>query len=313
MKRNSMFRKVQLRNFLFFLILPCFQACNLSFVEEVETDRLDTDIKKLVVLSFISPQDSMIRVHVSLSDPSLGVLPVNYFDRKPGVLKGATVIISNGQQQGSLSYMEIDDESEIEKYPGGGYYGIPFRDFPIEAGKTYYLTVSSPQAKTVTAFCTVPFEPPVLEIEVFKYDDGHNFRKKLGVESRWQSKSSYTSYYSYQIVSKHSMEYYGDSTGSVNIYQRTIVKEFIRDAEEEKKRFTYRTALDFSVFYEQHRDYAREKNVVEVFLLNTDELYYKYHQSLAHYKENIFTEPFQVPTNIEGGLGVFSAYNMRMV
>jgi len=49
-------------------------------------------------------------------------------------------------------------------------------------------------------------------------------------------------------------------------------------------------------------------------LLNVDVHYYKYHKSLSSNNEdNPFAEPTLIYTNINGGLGVFAAYNKTMV
>jgi hypothetical protein len=48
------------------------------------------------------------------------------------------------------------------------------------------------------------------------------------------------------------------------------------------------------------------------YLLNVDENYYRYHDGVARQDEvrdNPFAEPVPIPTNIQGGLGCFGAYN----
>jgi hypothetical protein len=51
-------------------------------------------------------------------------------------------------------------------------------------------------------------------------------------------------------------------------------------------------------------------------LLHTDENYYRYHDAVLRQRQsdgNPFAEPVPVPTNINGGLGCFGAYNRRTV
>lgn len=51
---------------------------------------------------------------------------------------------------------------------------------------------------------------------------------------------------------------------------------------------------------------------LHAYLLHTDEHYFLYHRSVrnaSYSQDNPFAEPVLVYTNVEGGLGVFAAYN----
>lgn len=55
---------------------------------------------------------------------------------------------------------------------------------------------------------------------------------------------------------------------------------------------------------------------LQAILLNTDAQYYHYHRSIEQFRDangNPFAEPVLVPTNIQGGLGCFAAYNRTML
>ena len=50
---------------------------------------------------------------------------------------------------------------------------------------------------------------------------------------------------------------------------------------------------------------------LEVYLVNADENYYRYHDAVQRQNRvdgNPFAEPVPIPTNIQGGLGCFGAY-----
>jgi hypothetical protein len=62
-------------------------------------------------------------------------------------------------------------------------------------------------------------------------------------------------------------------------------------------------------------DYTSYESIIAYgYLFNTDEPYYRYHQSLRNSNnDNPFAEPAPVYSNITGGLGVFAAYNQSVI
>jgi len=307
--------KIQLKLILFGILFSGLQACDFSMIEEVDTEQLDTDVHKLVVHSFISPQDEIIKVYVGSTYPTMGLRPLNNWETN--FIDNATVTISNGEKEVQLSFTKPDKEPGDPV--GETYYSISFQQFPIEAGKTYTLKVSSTNLEPVTATCTVPAQTPEAEVSLYNYSDEGYWpgAELLGLESRWEADKEQPNYYSLQINQKEIISFQDEfGNWDSNEYSYHIEKLLLTDEGNKGKPFKIRTKLYLVANPvdegENEEDEYKMEVFVEGFLLNTDKLYYDYHSTMENYNEdNIFAEPVHVPTNIEGGLGIFSAYTMQ--
>ena len=242
--------------------------------------------ERLVITSFISPQDTMIRVKVFHSFP-LGKTRSNDDN---GEVLNATVLLSNDIKEVSLLY----DINELS-------YVIDTDLFPVEAGKTYYLKVSTPDGKKVSANCTVPLFKnesqdiaevinsgiPPNNVSMNEYKIKINFKDIAG------EKNTYRVYGFYEV----------DNSGS-QFDNEIIFKDniYINDQGLDGNLFTIRGS-----FFKPENTEAR----ITLQLINSDMPYYLYHTSLQKYNsdDNPFSEPTLIYVNIEGGLGIFCAYN----
>ncbi|MBC7892077.1 MAG: DUF4249 family protein, partial [Sphingobacteriaceae bacterium] len=108
--------------------------------EEIEPAALTGQADKLVVTSFISPQDSLLSVKVTRSQ-TLGTDPIS----TAAPVTNARVVLSNGSASVTLVYSAQRQ-----------FYGVEAKKFPIGSGKTYTLNVQTPDGQRVSARCTVP-------------------------------------------------------------------------------------------------------------------------------------------------------------
>ncbi|MTI31802.1 DUF4249 domain-containing protein [Xanthovirga aplysinae] len=300
---------------LFGILLSNLQACDFSLVEEVETEQLDTDNHKLVVYSFISPQDENIKVYVDSTIPTMGLLPNTWGSN---TIEDAMVTLDNGQKEVKLIFNNPVDENGYETEES--HYTISTDQFPIEVGKTYTLKVSSPNFKAVTASCSVPSEAPELSMSTYTYKDEDFMQTEielLGLESSWKAEKERVNYFAF-FINERTVTHFIDQEGNWQSYENEWYQErlFLTDEGNLGKDYKIRTELYrlANTDNEGENDENREEVILEGFLLNTDQLYYDYHTKMKNYTgDNLFTEPIQVPTNIEGGLGIFSAYNMQKV
>lgn len=127
--------------------------------------------ERLVITSFISPQDTLIEVKVSKTMPTTGKFyynkPREGFDQEGNYLplEGVTIQISDGQRTVIIPLSEITyskqlspdpkKQGQIEYAKRKGYF-LKTKDFPIVAGKTYSLVVKAPNLFTATASCQIP-------------------------------------------------------------------------------------------------------------------------------------------------------------
>ena len=255
--------------------------------KDVDNIKLPKTDPKLVVGCFISPQDNYISVTLTRSNPifgpghsNTGSLPV----------EDASVIISDGSNAVTIPY-DISNE----------HYEIPASAFPIIAGQTYGLTVSTPKGENVSGSCTVPPSNPVLL--TVNFTDTSSYNKKITV--KWQ-----------------------DISGEVNYYRVVGQMVSIDPATPGDTSFTY-MYIASSLYNDHDKDgnemYAKLEGywdgnsgsqliAYDFYLLNIDPEYYTYQNSIDHYTYgDPFSEPSLIYTNIKGGLGVFAAYQILRV
>jgi hypothetical protein len=283
-------------------LLTCLLAagCLLSGCEkEVTGIKLPASDSKLLVTSFISPQDTAVFAHVSRSEPSLG------YQRPLGEpVTNASVSISDGTQTRQLTYTGFN----------AGYH-VNTRDFPIVAGVTYTLRASVPGGETVEATCTVPAalaEAPVVTVDsVLRANDaGRDYFVRLN----WTDAGGQENYY--RPLAETQWEYLeppnnkpGIATSSVNWQGEVYLDDRGKDGE---RLFSPRGQL----WIGSPPSNVNAPNYLNAHVLHTDRHYYQYHRSLqlaSRSDGNPFAEPVLVYSNVTGGLGVFAAYNRTTV
>jgi hypothetical protein len=173
-------------------------SCNISLRNEVDANLINREAGKLVVASFISPQDTVLAARIGVSNPVLGSVTATSGGLNP--VTNAVVIISNGSRFAALRY--VPNYNNL----GFGIYIVSARDFPIVAGQTYKLTVETPDGKKVDAQCTIPATPPTPEARFdsavsengFSSSNGVRtpfFTKEYGIRLQWTDPAGQRNYY----------------------------------------------------------------------------------------------------------------------
>lgn len=271
---------------LFIALMPAFISCD-DFVSEVEVPLTKP---KLVINSYISPEDDVIKVIVQRSLPLYTDRPA--YDQRFPVVSDATVILTQGENSITIPY-----------YPYAEHYHIAASEFPIEPGKTYYLEVSTPDGDKATASCTVPFNlPPDIEISNIDTRNENGYISKT-VNFRFKDKPGAGDFYCTELLIR-----YGIGLPSEGYYNPLDVEtgdRFVTDANKDGEYFFYKT---YSI------GMMPQENVnLLIHLSITDQNYYSFHKSAYTVEDDSpFVEPTPVYSNIEGGLGVFGAFRGRM-
>jgi len=269
----------------FILIATLLQSC-----------RKDADVilpnvePKIVISSFISPQDSLIQVAVSLSNP-LSKTPNASNKYKP--LIDATVTISNGANSYTLSY-----NSNLERYV------IDSSQLKIVGGLTYYLSVKSADGKYVSATTSIPRLNNTLTYTVTKNNLSNNAYILRGT---WSDNDVTTIdnyrfevfYTSFQLFSGY-IDTLGSFTDTIKTWasDNIIISDKEGSVFQKELKFSYRTNKSDTVFTsittmsKEYLDYTNKLNLA----LNSF--------------SGPFSEPVQMYTNIDGGLGIFAGYNL---
>jgi hypothetical protein len=210
--------KMNYLKFLFILLLV--SSCE-TLVDDLPLSRFPELKSKMVLHSFISPQDSLITVRLSQSVPLFGEFPIQKSEKfvntngdtiqynisnKEIIIKNAEVTISNGAKAALLKFDLKSSE-----------YFVSAADFPIEAGKTYTIKAKNSEMN-VEATTTVPLNQ--VEIESFKIDStqnkiviyqnssGGSFEEKeisstaYNVEFNWKDIKSVPNYYKVETTIK---------------------------------------------------------------------------------------------------------------
>ncbi|MET7253497.1 DUF4249 domain-containing protein [Dyadobacter jiangsuensis] len=295
-------------------ILAVIVACE-TVVDNIPEARLPKTASKLVVHSFISPQNAQINVAVSESTPLFPNAGV-----KDNVIKTALVKISDGVNEITIPF---DKASQL--------YSIDQSKFQIVASKTYSLSVSDGERK-VTAHCRIPGGIPVIKSYSLDTTAGGLFTREdtaLVLKMNWQDIPKDTNYYRVRALAE--IEY--SVPDPVTTEKRTRNDfDFSWNEVSGKSEWQSDKNLDGSLFSSPTgkvfmptlapvqtsdgtpKPFFSKCRLISVTMMvyNTDVNYFKYHRSLQQRMdtENPFTEPSVIYNNIEGGLGCFGAYNI---
>lgn len=276
-------------------IFSCATAFFFCACEKDANIKLPEVNSKIVIEGFISPNDTVISITVRRSKPVFKATAYNI--NNPVV--DATVLLSDGINSINLPYK-----------PSKRAYAIPTSLYPVQNGKTYYLSVSTPDGNSVSAETTVPNDTVTMssltsvveEIRDPYFPNDPYYHTRFTIQ--WQDIPNVKNYYR-TIVE--------DINRSYNFpYDTTIVQTYISFNEQlyDDKEFDghLKTVFDLST------SYISPSNPVamEVKLLNCSYEYYQYHKLINAARDasagNPFAEPTIMYTNINGGLGVFAAY-----
>lgn len=334
--------------FLAIICLPFLLFSCDSLRNEVAPDRLNKQAEKLVVVGFLSPQDSVLAVQISRSVPVLG--EANTIRD----VSNATVTISNGARFVSLKYAPNYNRQGIN------LYFATARDFPILAGQTYTLTVEAPNSQKVTSQCTIPARAPTPELRLdsavvkngYRFGaDGRqdDYTKEYTVRARWFDLSGQRNYYrvtglfqfqatppttstAVSVVITQSIYFGNDYSGSGVMADAPVSDGGVLTSKESvyfqpNQYPAVPTPNGPSTTINQRGLTEAEAKLLQLgkllrfgeltlSLLHTDENYYRYHDAVSRQQDvgdNPFAEPVQIPSNINGGLGCFAGYNRSTV
>ncbi|MDO9185637.1 MAG: DUF4249 domain-containing protein [Bacteroidia bacterium] len=255
----------------------------LSACEKDADVKLPTVESKLVVSSFISPMDTIIKVNVTLSQP----LYNNSNSNNYSAISNATVQINDGTNSQTLAYNATDN-----------YYFANTTIFPLSVGTTYYLTVTTPDGKSANASTSIPNSNQSLSYSAEPIVDPNNSNRYF-FNTEWNDPSGVENYYRIVYYDK----YYYDGALDTSYY--SAYSNNISDKDK-----------DGSTIAESFEIYASTSTTVnnangELQLIHASKEYYLYHSKLLNiaFSSGPFSEPVQMYTNINGGYGVFAGYN----
>lgn len=273
------------------MVISTFTSCD----KPVENVNLPETTPKLVVYSYISPVDTIIYVSVSMSAPIF-----NNSGNTPKDVTDANVVISD--EEGHSTQLLYDEMINN--------YTVSASVFPIMAGKTYYLKVQTPDGKIAEANCAVPFSNNTsmqflsLDSIIDQYQN-----KEYILRVNFTDIPNQQNYYRiYPVVKLHNFDNQGIR---YDIYQKMYFKygdECIDDKDKDGQ--TFNLSLDYFTNVDPQYSNGDVIDYFKIYLMHADKEYYEFHKSISNYEgSNPFSEPTLIYSNMNGGYGVFAAYN----
>lgn len=256
-----------------------------DLVTEVDIPDYDS---KLVVQSFLSPDEPYINVTVTESIPVFTGTSTNYY---PEPLLGAEIYIRG---EGKDVYVPFSEEDNLYKVNTGLLDPKP--------GETYRIDVTDSDGREVSGSCTIPNKLNTsLEVTDVSVAPGM-YSNDYDVTFKFTDTPGEGDHYRVYAMAKIQ-----DNPDTPPYMVRMYLEKgenYISDENKDGNTFSFRGKI-----------YAYDGlKEVEVLLLTTDENYYIYHKSLENnYGDDPFTEPTLVYSNIEGGLGIFSGFRTHRV
>lgn len=271
------------------IILIIIVAAMITSCErEVKNIILPEFRQKLVIHSYISPSDTLSFVRVSSNRRIYGELNTG---ENTGNLSAT---ISNGTTTVNLT--RVTD-------------GFLFRpgNMKIEEGKSYTLKVISDKGLSAEASCTVPLKRDfMIEADTSRsfyaepYNGGYYRIQAIIHLTDFPGESNYFRFSCKELLYDPGYYYYPEKFQLLGQKQ-----EFFDDSGKDGRKFL----VDIITASEP---YKSDSAFLVFYIQNTDKAYYTFHKSLENYSggSDPFSEVSPLYSNINGGLGVFSAYTV---
>ncbi|UHG91639.1 DUF4249 domain-containing protein [Spirosoma oryzicola] len=286
-----------------------------SLRNEVDPSVLGAESPRLVVHGFLSPQSRVLAVRVTRSQTVVGdsvggavTIDDSLADEADDVVD-AVVTISEGGRSVNLRY----------KANGLPYYSARAGELLITVGKTYTLTVQTPNGERATSSCTIP--GPV-DLTSIRFDSLQSGRiQRYFVRARWYDVANQTNYYqvtgAFRFIADcpecTTKPGYIEREEFSNLSFDDNSRGLLTDADGNDEMISGRAYLNGANVDTQlpfRRQYKTA--TVTMNLLNIEPSYYQYWTAVIRQRRtrgNPFAEPVMIPSNIQGGLGCFAGYS----
>lgn len=268
------------------LLFPCIVLIS-SCETEAKNVKLPDYEQKLVVSAFITPTDSISEINVGTTHRIFG----NIFEQ---------------ESAGNLQAFVSDGEREISATRTSSGFMFTPDEMKIREGLTYYIKVLSDKGLEARASCTVP--------------EAENFHIKVDTITQLLSHDGY--YYPVSVADISITDVPGEEN-----YFRLVCVQQIYGATYYDPIVAFRlTDLEGNLFTDHGREGKTfflksvelmqfpmfDSAFLKVYLFNTDKDYYDFHTSFLNYSggENPFAENSPIYSNVEGGIGIVSAYTV---
>ncbi|MDQ3108824.1 MAG: DUF4249 domain-containing protein [Bacteroidota bacterium] len=268
------------------LLLCLFSSC------EKDADVELPEVKpKLVLAAFITPQDTLLTVDVTRSQPIFQSYNVN----TSAAVTDATVIMS-----GNSGSVQLNFDPDHQRYQA------PASALPIIPGNTYTLTVTTPLGESAHAETTVPYHNGVTGFSVDMQDSltGDPFYSELH--------TTLTYYVTDYGGEENNYRFFSAILVRDTLTNDTISVRFINQLFTDGNRDGQQIQSTLDGGWSDYDPAGSSRKVIgyDYWMFNVNNDYYQLHNSFNNYAgSDPFSEPTLIYTNVFGGLGVFGAAN----
>jgi|GEM_PF-1716226 len=243
----------------------------------------------VAVSSFISPQDSLLTVYVIRGQAIGGKI-----QDEAAVISDAVVELSDAVNRVPLGYN-----------PTTKRYETPAGRLPIRAESTYFLTVTTFDRQRLTSQCRVPVAPTNLRLE------SNPQSRDIEFEAIWEVPAG-NPYALLQFVTPPLNPNTGpfiDGNVRLDVPGNFTIGNYLTDSQQSGRNVIQGRVLDATRW---------PGNSLRMEVANLEASLHRYltdYRDLSTWNNNTdgfipsFREPKALYSNIEGGIGIFAAYN----
>ncbi|RYF57557.1 MAG: DUF4249 domain-containing protein [Cytophagaceae bacterium] len=281
-----------------------------SLRNEVDPSQLGLASPKLVVNGYLSPQDTLLAIKLTRSNTvvgdSLSLLQTG------NDITDATVTLSDGTKSVQLQYTNTRPTDSTRM----SYYSASAQLLPIIAGRTYVLSIVTATGQRASSTCTipVPVKPTSITFDSLTQNQGRFLVRRYFIKTLWTDPAGQPNYYQLAGYFRYQSEQsqIGNFPLTYDDDNRGLLSDEGFDGTVLPSGRSFLTSTTFSAnestdFYGQY-----QKALVTVNLMSVERTYYQFQTAVIRQRRvrnNPFAEPVPIPSNIQGGLGCFGAYN----
>ena len=302
---------INIQPYLLIIITLIFSNCR----ERTVKVEIPVSENEIIINAIISPNDSLLDVKISKSQPAFGKKSNDPFQLLILSRQIDSVIIKNTENNQKIVLPLVKESAEPpEDFDGFSLHSSSLiytaftSNFPIQEGKTYQLVVSMKDNIKITAQTTIPSIIDTTRINA------------INNSIQWRDVKNKTNFYSVEArVKIISTDNFGEQ--AFFFIELPFSNELFTDENKDGKILSARLDIDVSL-----ETYISEFNSgnsnqalggskkLEIDILSIPKIFYDYLKAIEtyeRYNDGSNNNPINIPTNIEGdALGIFSSYNI---
>ena len=297
---------INIQTYLLIIITLIFSNC------QEQTIKVDLPVleNKVIINAIISPNDTLLNVRISKSQPAFGKNNEENFELLILAQLIDSVIIKNTENNQKIVLPLLRDfqgPADIFIHGNTLVYNGSTNNFPIQEGKNYQLLVLMKDNITITAQTTIPSsmaDPTKINI--------------INNSIQWRDVKNTTNFYSVNArVKIVDIDHFDEEIFYFS--ELPLSNELFTDENKDGKILSARLDIEedletyISRFNNGSSNQDLEKSQLEINVLSIPETFYDYLKAIEtyeRYSDGANNNPINIPTNIEGdALGIFSSYN----